>query len=279
MAISIRTFSDSDLERADIILQTAFQRPGSWLGELRLMRALQPTGAFLAHYREAPAGVVFSLMYPDFTYIGPLGVSPDFQRLGVGFALMENLLDWLDQQGVMRVALDASPTGQPIYEKMGFIACDQVNIFQRQRSGLTFQLSDGIQRLTHQNLDLITVTDKKTFGTDRSRLLHALLEVYPQRSFFLEDKQGYFIAQENRIGPWVSQTKGAAELLIQAALSLPFDNDPISVIVPGENSEAEVLLLQHGFERVRVLRHMVRGSTRPAGQRKNVYAQTNPSLG
>ena len=34
MAISIRTLSNSDLKSADIILQAAFQRPGSWITEL-----------------------------------------------------------------------------------------------------------------------------------------------------------------------------------------------------------------------------------------------------
>lgn len=279
MTISIRTLSEADLESADVILQTSFQRPASWLGELHLMRALQPAGAFLAHYRENPAGVVFSMMYPDFTYIGPLGVHPDFQRLGIGFALIEHLLDWLDQQGIARVALDASPMGQSIYEKLGFVACDQVNIFQRQSGGPTSQLPPEVQPMSPHNLDLIAATDKQAFGSDRSRLLQALLDAYPQRSFFSKNLQGYFIAQENRIGPWVSQTKDDAELLLKSALSLPYSEGGISVIVPGKNREAAELLQHHGFERTRVLQHMVRGSNIIAGKRENVYGQTNPSLG
>ena len=283
MAISISALSDTGLNTANAILQATFQRPDSWLRELGIIRKLQPAGAFLAYYREAPAGVVFSLMYPDFTYIGPLGTHPDFQRLGIGFALMEHLLEWLDGRGVTRVALDASPIGQPIYEKLGFFVCDQVNIFQRQSGGLTSRLPTGVQHLSHQNLDLITATDKEAFGTDRSRLLDALLGVYPQRGFILKDGQeginGHLIAQEKIIGPWISKTTADAELLLKAALSLSFNNGPISVIVPGKNTEAGVLLSGLGFERVRVLQHMVRGAETPAGQRANVYGQSSPSLG
>ena len=283
MAISIRTFSDTDLKTANTILQAAFQRPDSWLRELGIIRKLQPAGAFLAYHREAPAGVVFSLMYPDFTYVGPLGTHPNFQRLGIGFALMEHLLEWLDCQGVTRVALDASPMGQPIYEQLGFVACDQVNIYHKQSGEPTSRLPTGAQRLSLQNLDLITATDKGAFGTDRSRLLKALLEAYPQRGFCLKDGQsnvnGYLIAREKSIGPWVSKTTAGAELLLKAALSLPFGNGPISAIVPGENTEAGVLLSGLGFERVRVLQHMVRGTETPAGQRANVYGQASPSLG
>ena len=283
MAISIRTLSDTDLNTADAILQAAFQRPDSWLKELGIIRKLQPTGAFLAYRREAPTGVVFSLMYPDFTYIGPLGTHPNFQRLGIGFALMEHLLGWLDGQGVTRVALDASLMGQPIYESLGFVACDQVNIFQRQSDEPISQPPSGVHHLSLQNLDLVTATDKEAFGTDHGRLLKALLEAYPQRSFFLKDGQGkingYLIAQEKNIGSWVSKTTADAELLLKAALSLPFSNGAISVIVPSENTEAGALLSHFGFERVRVLRHMVRGSKTPAGQRANVYGQASPSLG
>ena len=283
MPISIRAFSDADLNTADTILQVAFQRPDSWLRELRMIRRLQSGGAFLAYNRETPIGVVISLRYPDFTYIGPLGVHPDSQRLGIGFALMEHILEWLDGQDVMQVALDASPMGLPIYEKLGFVPCEQVNIFHRQSGGTGFQPPSKVQHLSLQNLDLITATDKQAFGTDRNKLFQELLGEYPQRAFFLKDEQenitGYLIIQEKSIGPWVSQKKDDAELLLKTALSLSFSNRLVTVIVPDENSEAAALLQHYGFERVRALRHMIRGSKKPAGQRENVYGQTSPSLG
>jgi GNAT superfamily N-acetyltransferase len=283
MHISIRALADTDLTTADAVLQAAFQRPDSWLRELGVIRVLQPAGAFLAYHRETPAGLVVSLMYPNFTYIGPLGVHPDFQRLGIGFTLMEHVLEWLEGQGVTRVALDASPMGLPIYERLGFAPCDQVDIFQRQGERPASQPPSEVQHLSLQNLDLVTATDKQAFGTDRSRLLAALLSEYPKRAFLVKDVQGnvngYLIAQEKSIGPWVSQNKEDAELLLKAALSFSFINGPLTVIVPGENTDAAELLQHYGFEKVRVLRHMVRGSKKPTGQRENVYGQTSPTLG
>jgi ribosomal protein S18 acetylase RimI-like enzyme len=281
MDISIREFSNADLKTADTILQAAFQRPGSWLTELGIIRKLQPSGAFLAHNGETTTGVVFSLMYPDYAYIGPLGVHPDFQRQGIGFALMEHILEWLDGQGVTRVVLDASPMGQSIYERLGFVPFDQVNIFQRKSGEPASQTPPEVQHLSLQTLDLITAIDKQAFDTDRGRLLSALLEAYPKRGFFLDDEprniNGYLIAQERSIGPWIAQNKADAKLLLNAALSL--FSQPVSVVVPEENTDAAALLQNFGFERVRVLRHMVRGSIKPTGQRENVYGQTSPSLG
>jgi ribosomal protein S18 acetylase RimI-like enzyme len=283
MDISIRAFSDTDLNTADVILQAAFERADSWLRELGVIRKLQSVGAFLAYYQDTPAGVVVSHMYPDFTYVGPLGVHPKFQRLGIGFALMERVLEWLEARGVICVALDASPAGQPIYEKLGFVVCGQVNIFQRQGIQPVFQLPTEVQPLSLQNLDLVTATDKLAFGTDRSRLLQTLLDTYPKRGFISGNDhgsiKGYLIAQEKYIGPWVSRKQSDAELLLKAALSIDFDSGPISVIVPEENTEAEKLLRGFGFERVRVLQHMLRGTKTPAGKRASVYGQVSPSLG
>jgi GNAT superfamily N-acetyltransferase len=282
MAISIRALSETNLKIADSIVQSAFQRTESSLKELRLIYKLQPEGAFMAYHWETPVGVVASLIYPHFAYVGPLGVHREFQRQGIGLALMQRLLFWLDQKGVSQVLLDASPMGQPLYDKLDFVARGQIHVLQRQDGLPRSQPPPEVQFLTPQNLDLITAADKQAFGTDRSKLLGALLEAYPQRGFILRNEQGgangYLIAQERTIGPWVSRTKADAELLLRAALALTF-NEPVSVIVPGENPDAIIMLQAFGFETVRVLRHMVRGSNTLSRQRETIYGQASLSLG
>jgi len=282
MTILIRALSDADLKTADAIIQSAFQRSESSLKELQLMRKLQPEGAFMAYDRETPVGMVASLMYPNFSYVGPLAVRREFHRQGIGFALMQHLLAWLGGQGVKQTLLDASPLGQPLYKKLDFFICGQVYVLQRQNGLPPSKNPADIQPLSHQHLDLIAATDTQAFGTNRSRLLQALLNTYPNRGFVLQAGKrgitGYLIAQERTIGPWVSQTRADAELLLQAALSLPFSG-PVSVIVPGENVEAIPLLQNIGFEKVRVLQHMTRGAKPPARKRDKLYGQVSLSLG
>ena len=282
MAISIRALSETDLKTADAIIQSAFQRSESSLKELRLIRKLQPKGAFIAYHRETPVGVVASLIYPHFAYAGPLGVHKEFQRQGIGLALMRHLLAWLDKQEVFHVLLDASPLGQPLYEKLDFISLDQVYVLQQKNKLSPFQLPPEVEPLTPQNLDLVIATDKQVFGTNRRKLLQALIEAYPKRGFIFRDGQGrvngYLIAQERNIGPWISQTSADAELLLKAALSLQF-NGPVSAIVPEENVEAIPMLQNFGFEIARVLQHMVRGAKPPARQREKLFGQTSLSLG
>ncbi len=282
MTITIRTLSEADLESADAMLQSAFQRSESWLDDLRLFYKLQPKGVFLALQNDIPAGMVASITYSKFAYIGLMGVLPEFQRQGIGLALMEHLLAWLDRQGIHQVELDASPLGQPLYEKLGFVPFDEVYVLQQKPGEPTFQRPAEVQTLSLRNLDQITATDTRVFGADRRKLLQALLEAYPQRAFLLTDRRGrvrgYLIVQEKRIGPWVIEHTANAELLLRAALSLPLDRS-ISVVVPGENTDAIILLQHCGFEITRVNLHMARGLVAPAGQREKIYAQASISLG
>lgn len=282
MAVSIQTFADTDLEISDSILQSAFQRSESWRSDLQLFRQLQPDGIFLAHQQGIPAGMVAAILYSRCAYVGLMGVRQEFQKQGAGSTLMRHLLAWLDQQGVQQVLLDASPMGQPLYEKFDFVAGNYVYVLQRRNDLPTLQRPIEARFITPQDLDLVTAIDAQVFGADRSKLLQALIKIYPERAFVIRGDYGriggYLIAQEKRIGPWVMEDPEKGELLLRAALSLPF-RVPVSAVVPGENPEAIALLQRHRFETRRVNRHMMRGLIEPAGRREKVYTQASLSLG
>ena len=282
MTVLIHTVSEADLEPINEILKSAFQRVENWIPELCLFRHLQPDGVFLASSNGTPAGTVSSITYSDYAYVGLMGIHQDFQKQGLGLALMEHLLAWMEEQKVPLVKLDASPAGQPLYEKLGFVPLNEVYVFQRQTDQLERRHPKGIQFITPQHLDLITASDTQAFGADRGRLLHALLEIYPERALISQNDQGqlngYLFAQAKRFGPWVMNEGSDAERLLLAALSLPF-NGPVSVITPAENVEASSLLQRFGFQVVRVNRHMVYGPLPVVGQREKVYGQTSLSFG
>jgi ribosomal protein S18 acetylase RimI-like enzyme len=282
MSLSIRTLLDADLQTADIILSSAFQRSESWIRDLGLFRKLQPDGIFLASQDDFPAGMVATIIYSNYAYVGLMGIHQEFQRQGVGLVLMQHVLTFMQQKRVPVVRLDASPCGQPLYEKLGFVPLEEVFVLQQQKRDMDYQRPSGLQILTLQDLDLLTASDHQAFGADRGRLLQALLESYPGRAFTQQNKQGnvggYLFVQEKRIGPWVMTGHMEAEPLLQAALSLPFPG-PASVVVPAENPAAVTLLKRHGFGIVRVNRHMAYGSDLPAGQRQRVFAQASLSLG
>ena len=282
MSLSIRPLADADLDSAAVILTSAFQRSGNWVNELRLYHGIQPDGYFGAYQDGALAGMVGSTIYSSFAYVGMMGVHQQFQRRGIGLALMKHLLKWLDGKNILHVQLDASEAGQPMYEKLGFAAQERVFVLQRQ-SG--FSISDSprqVEQINNSNLEELVVMDADIFGADRSRIFSALLETYPGRAFMSLGVQGnvtgYLFMQEKRIGPWVMLEPGDDEKLLQAVLSL----DPegiISTIVPEANKRALGIFQRYGFEIVRTNRHMTRGSTARIDQCDKIYAQTSLSLG
>jgi predicted N-acetyltransferase YhbS len=282
MPVSIRPLADTDLKSVEKILSLAFQRSGNWIPDLRLYRKIQPDGYFLAEDDGSPVGMVGAVIYSTYAYVGLMAVHPESQRKGIGLALMQHVLNWLDQQQVPLVLLDASPSGQPLYERLGFVAYDPVEILQRPGGQLACPCPSSVKPLSIRDLDLITAPDIIAFGADRSKVLRLLLDAYPDRAFFLPDANGqvngYLFAQENRIGPWVMQDGSEAEELLQAALSLPFSG-PISVAAPGENAEAIALLQHYGFKFGRANRHMGKGHVAPTGQREKVFGQASLSLG
>ncbi len=282
MPVLIRPLADTDLENAGKILSLAFQRSGNWSADLRLYRKIQPDGYFLAEEDGVLVGMVGAVIYSTYAYVGMMAVHPECQRKGIGLALMQHLLAWLDGQQVPLTLLDASPSGQPLYEQLGFVAFKRVEIYQHSGGFPVFPCPQRVKPVGIADLDQIQGVDTIVFGADRGRVLHLLLETYPGRAFLLPGAAGqfagYLFAPENRIGPWVMQEEADAEEMLIAALSLPFPG-PVSLAVPEENRAAGELLLRYGFVPVRGNLHMGRGAGVPPGLREKIFAQASLSIG
>lgn len=282
MTISIRCLEDTDLEAADEILKLAFRSSTSRLQDLQFYRQIQPDGWFVASQDEHVVGTVGATSYGTFAHIGLMAVHPGAQRQGVGLALMQFILAELEQQEITEIWLDASEIGRPLYDKLGFIPYDETFVFQRAGNFTVLERPPHLQSISVRGLDELVKWDTDIFGADRRKVFQTLLDLFPGRAFIQRDEEGklvgYIFAQSNRIGPWVMfQSRGAEELL-QAALTLPYE-ETVSVIVPSLNREAIELLQRYGFERVRTNRHMARGSQKASGQRRKIYAQTSLAVG
>jgi ribosomal protein S18 acetylase RimI-like enzyme len=281
-SLSIRLLSDADLVNADAILKAAFGGAGSRIGDLQFYRRIQPDGWFLAFQHARPVGMVGATNYKAFAHVGFMAVHPEAQRQGIGLALMQHVLAWLDQQGLPLVVLDASKAGQPLYEKLGFAAYDDTLVVQCSGHMPATERPPQVQTVSAQELDELIRGDTAVFGADRGRVLQALWQTSPERALLLRNElgqvTGYLFAQKGRIGPWVMHQAEGAEALLRAASALPYAGG-VSVTVPAENLEAVALLKRYGFEKVRTNRHMSRGSGPLPGQREKVYGQTSLAVG
>jgi len=282
MNISIRPLNEADDEQANDLLNLAFQSSTNRLNDLRLYRRLQPDGWFAACLEERLIGTVGAVSYGTVAHVGFMTVHPDLQGQGIGRKLMEHVLAWLESQKVPVVTLDASKKGFPLYEKLGFVTLDETATFERQITPDGAPLPAGVQPITPGDLDELAELDNPIFGSDRRKVFQALLELHPSRAFLTRSVDGritgYIFAQTNRIGPWVMLSAGHEEQLLQAALTLSYEN-PVSVCVPSVNLKAVELLERHGFEKVRAGRHMVKGDDKIPGERSRIFAQTSMGAG
>jgi ribosomal protein S18 acetylase RimI-like enzyme len=282
MPISIQPLSDNDLGAAAMILGAAFRRSDTWITDLHFNRNLQPDGYFGAFLNGILVGMVGSTIYSTYAFVGLMAVHPEHQHQGVGRALMSHLLAWLEQQKVQQVILDASNAGQPLYEKLGFTAFDEVLVLHRSREIPPFPQPPVVNAITKRELPLLIEDDTEAFGADRSQVLSAVLLTYPDRGFWLQDNHnrpsGYLFVQRNRIGPWVMQRSEDAEALLRAALCFSFPED-VSVVVPESNRKAVDLLQRYEFKIVRVNRHMGRGIAIAPEQNSKIYGKASLALG
>jgi GNAT superfamily N-acetyltransferase len=66
-------------------------------------------------------------------YIFGVSVSPEMRGHGIATTLTQKCVDWLKETGVRRIMLHASPFGRPIYERMGFIATNEMELPLKRR--------------------------------------------------------------------------------------------------------------------------------------------------
>lgn len=63
---------------------------------------------------------------PAYGFIGDVFTLEGHRRRGLARRLNELALHWLEQRGVQMIRLLASSAGRPLYEKLGFVASDEM---------------------------------------------------------------------------------------------------------------------------------------------------------
>jgi len=226
--------------------------------------------------------VVGATDYGPFTYLGMMTVRKELQGKGIGGALFRHELQWLEDQGVSFLRLEASDQGFPIYLRNGFEVVDRTVMLHLPNPTRFPDFPGSVRPLVVSDLEELAAFDTPVFGANRAPLFRALLQDFPERAFASYDRSarmtGFLFAQSRRLGPWVARDPEDAESLLRAVLTLPFDGPPVA-IAPGCNGAALALLERHGFTSRRVNRHMHRGARALPGDRSAIYGLTSFAIG
>jgi GNAT superfamily N-acetyltransferase len=271
-----------DIPGADRVAQAAFQTHGSRADDLRRYFSLQPDGWLLAEENGRITGMVGAIDYGPFAWVGMMVVLPELQGQGIGYKLLKRTLEWLDARGCPLVRLDATPAGQRLYPKLGFVEASRAQQYaQSSRPPIDYGLSRG-HPMEGWELEGVIEFDQAIFGARREKLLRLFWDTYVGRSFISRDNQGrvagYLFAQEQRIGPWMAMTAEDGKTLLGAAGELRYSGEP-RIIVPEENKPAGLLLNEAGYVLRATHSHMMRGKGGLPGMRRYIWGQSCYALG
>ena len=282
MTLTIRHLRETDIARLDRILVTAFATANSFKKQLQRYRAIQPDGWFVAELDRTLVGMVGAMDYGEFAYIGLMAVHPTVQRRGIGRALMERLLDWLDARGTNVARLDATEAGARLYSLFGFVEDSKRLVFQRDRTTHSPASPSRVRTLCKEDLSALAAFDAPIFGANRLSVFAVYLSELPDRAFVTYDEvgqiTGYLFVQPAILGPWAASTPKAAEALLSMALQEPCDR-VYCVLVPSANRAAANLLERYGFIQQRELSHMRRGEIAAPSQPEMLYGLGSFAIG
>src|SRR5574341_1228499 len=129
MAITVRKLTSADVDWAAAVLAATALRARQ--PELRRYLALEPGGYYAAEVGARPVGLGGYAAYADLAFVGNMAVAPEMQGRGVGRAILTHMLEAIDRRGIPTTLLEATPEGEPLYRKCGFVDVHRTLAYSR----------------------------------------------------------------------------------------------------------------------------------------------------
>jgi GNAT superfamily N-acetyltransferase len=202
-------------------------------------------------------GVAAGAVFGGTGWVGGVAVVPGHRRVGLGGALTEAIVEFVEGRGVATVLLHATALGRPVYERLGFVPETAYVTL----SGPTLARgSTGtmVRAGRAADLEAVLALDRQATGEDRRRLLTALWPAGGLVAAGDGRPLGYHLASPWRSGgATIAADPRAGLALLDAVRAAP--GDEVAISVPSANTPSLRSLQSAGFrERYRTVR-MYRG--------------------
>lgn len=276
----------ADLSRAD-----ALRAQAGWnqtLPDWRRLLDYEPDGCFVAELDGTIAATATTTRYGTaVAWIGMVLVDQAHRRRGIGSALFRHCLNAL--AGVRSVQLDATPLGQPLYQKFGFecvwnwhrwerAAATKLDLAPSREGG------NGCRPWRESDLNQMAALDAAAFGVERTNMLHQLAR--DSQTLVVEDPSGRIRAfgmlrpgsRADYLGPMVSESFCFAESLIQTLMAHA-EARAVFWDIPEANTAATDAARALGFTQQRPLVRMAAGTCPVAGNQTTYYGIADPAIG
>lgn len=279
-----------EMTLGDVALGMRLKTQAGWNqleADWRRMRDMQPDGCFVAEFDGTPIGTTNTCIFDSVAWIAMVLVDAEYRSKGIGRALMAHALAFLDGKGVPTIRLDATPMGQPLYEKLGFveeyrlIRYDGVLALPPQ-----LQSDSRLRRVQDDEvfaLDQIIELDRQVTSTNRQKLLTRLCLANPGAVRWVEAGEtlrGYMTlrpgANAVHLGPCIADAE-AGPLLLADAWERHVGHR-VFIDIPTGNVPAVRMADAMGLKPQRPLVRMCRG-VRIKEDFTRIWAAFGPELG
>ena len=213
---------------------------------------------------------------PGFAWLSMMLVDPAHRRRGIGARLLAAALEALADEACVR--LDATPAGEPLYRRCGFVA--EYPLTRATAVSAAQPAPQGVRPIAPADLDGVLARDREVFGSDRGAILRSFYERAPELAAIAADgsycfgRPGHLYSQ---IGPVVAESAAAAQRLV--AHCLPRHSGAVAIDVPQHSPEWIAWLERAGFVMERPFLRMRRGGNATPGEPARQFAIAGPEFG
>lgn len=275
-----------EMSKEDIDFALSLTSAEGWLStrlDFEDLIEFDPHGCFIAEIDDEPIGMVCTVPYNGFGYVGNLIVLEEHRHRKLGTKLMEFAISYLENRAVMAQLLDGVQDAIPLYERIGFRKiCKSLRL----EGQIEPKESDDVRFMTKRDLFIIDQYDTRLFGACRKRFLQSLFTHFPKLCRVLEidgEVFGYIMGSERessiRIGPWVMihHSNRTEELL--RAFATETKGQVLKIGILESNTKAIQLVQKHNFVQTSYSWRMLRGSEGDWTLSDHLYAICSPARG
>jgi GNAT superfamily N-acetyltransferase len=243
-----------------------------------------PRGCRVAERDGNVIGTVATLPFGDrFSWISMVLVDPVERGAGIGTRLLEEALDLLGNGVCAR--LDATPAGQPLYARRGFVEEYAISRMTATIEAAHFATDARARPMREEDFGAVLAIDQDAFGADRAFLLRSLFHRAPGYAWVAIEHSaisGYCFGRPgflyHQLGPIVASNGETAAALAGACLAR-HHGARVGIDILRHDTSWPRRLGQRGFTEERSLVRMYRGENRHPGRVSDIYAIAGPEFG
>lgn len=273
--------SISDL---DFVLNlTAHEGWNSTRRDFEELLQFNPKGSIIGEVDGTSVGMVCTVNYGEFGFIGNLIVLPMYRGQNFGKTLMELAMKHLLDSGTKSLFLDGVPKTVSLYEQLGF---RKIAKSLRLEAVVTGRRTQHTRLMTENDLRAIAPFDSRYFGGQRDGFLQMRFSAYPELARVIEEEdeiRGFIMGSRSgssvRIGPWVMNMQdGFAEQLLLEFTGM-VEGITLKIGVLESNVQAHRLLGRYGFREKSHSWRMLYGENTEATLSNHLFAIGCPARG